>query len=275
MKYTVLGASGFVGRHLASALRDAGHQVITPARDAVTKLVEPLGHVIYCIGLTSDFRTRPFDTMRAHVSVLADVLERADFESLLYLSSTRVYGRSSTGTEETSLTVDVGDPSDLYNISKLAGESLCLSCARSDVRVARLSNVVGDAPDSDNFLFALIREALSGRIELKSDLGSAKDYILLKDVLAVLPQIAASGRDRIYNVGSGVNLRHEEITERLIALTSCSLSVSPRALRFKFPTIDVTRLRLEFDFRPSSVIDALPTLVATYASRRPRCPPQL
>ena len=38
----------------------------------------------------------PFDTIRAHVSVLSEVLEHAEFESLLYLSSTRVYGRSRT-----------------------------------------------------------------------------------------------------------------------------------------------------------------------------------
>ncbi len=158
-------------------------------------LERPLGHVLYCIGLTSDFRSRAYDTTRAHVSVLTEILANADFDSLLYLSSTRVYARSSAGSEQTTLSVDVTDPSDLYNISKLAGESLCRACGRTGVRVARIANIVGYDPDSQNFLPSLIRAALAGRIVLQSDPASAKDYVLLDDVIALLPKIATQGRD--------------------------------------------------------------------------------
>jgi len=33
------------------------------------------GHVIYCIGLTADFRQKPFETIEAHVSKLAEVAQ--------------------------------------------------------------------------------------------------------------------------------------------------------------------------------------------------------
>lgn len=268
MKYTVLGATGFIGRNLASALRCAGHEVFAPARDASTLFEQPLGHVLYCIGLTADFRSKPFETVRAHVSVLTDVLERADFESLVYLSSTRVYGRSAVATEQSLLAIDPADPSDLYNISKLAGESLCLSCNRPGVKIARLSNVIGQDANSENFVFALIREALAGRIELMSDPGSAKDYILLDDVLAVLPLIAATGTARIYNVASGVNLRHQQIIERLVAITGCDLNIQADAPLLSFPPIDVTRIQSEFDFYPASVLDEIPSLVADFSLPR-------
>ena len=265
MKYTVLGATGFIGSHLVRALRDAGHEVYAPAKDDQAIYEHPLGHVLYCIGLTADFRSRPFDTVRAHISVLADVLEKADFDSLVYLSSTRVYARSATGKETVPLAVDVSDPSDLYNLTKLTGESLCRSCNRQNVKVARLSNVIGRDHQSDNFLFALIREAKSGRIELQSDPASAKDYILLDDVVALLPHIAAEGKEWLYNIASGTNIAHRDIVDGLVKLTGCEVAVRSEAPRLSFPEIDIARLRGEFGFSPASILEYLPGLVTEFS----------
>lgn len=264
MNYTVLGATGFIGSHMVRALRDAGHEVYAPAKDDQAIFERPLGHVLYCIGLTADFRSRPFDTVRAHVSVLADVLEKADFDSLVYLSSTRVYARAATGKESASLAVDVSDPSDLYNLTKLTGESLCRSCNRQNVKVARLSNVIGRDHHSENFLFALIREALSGRIELQSDPDSAKDYILLDDVVSLLPRIATEGTGWLYNVASGTNIAHRDIVNALVKVTECEVSVRPDAPRIFFPGVNIDNLRNEFAFYPASLLQAIPDLVAEF-----------
>lgn len=258
---TVLGASGFVGRRLTAVLRATGNEVYAPQRDAADLFGRPLGQVFYCIGLTADFRSKPYDTMRAHVSILTEVLERSDFESLVYLSSTRVYARSESGKESANLTLDAGDPSDLYNVSKLAGELLCRSCGRSAVKVARLSNVVGFAPDSNNFLSALVREAVSGCITLQSDPQSAKDYITLDDTVGLLLRIA-QGNDDLYNVASGINVRHQEIVDRLAGLTGCDVRYVEDAPLFDFPVIDVSRIRSEFAYAPTDVLDTLPELVA-------------
>jgi nucleoside-diphosphate-sugar epimerase len=266
MNYTVLGASGFIGSHLVASLRNAGHEVYAPAKGDRGVFERPLGHVLYCIGLTADFRSRPFDTVHAHVSVLADVLEKADFDSLVYLSSTRVYARSPSGKESVSLAADVADPSDLYNLSKLTGESLCRSCNRLNVKVARLSNVIGRDHQSDNFLFALIREAVNGRIELQSDPDSAKDYILLEDVVSLLPRIATEGKRWLYNVASGTNVRHRDIVAVLAGLTGCEVAVRPDAPRLDFPEIDIAQLRSEFGFAAAPILETLPSLVAQFYS---------
>lgn len=265
MNYTVLGATGFIGSHLIRALRDAGHDVYAPAKDDQTIFERPLGHVLYCIGLTADFRSRPFDTVRAHVSVLADVLEKAAFDSLVYLSSTRVYARSASGKESASLAVDVSDPSDLYNLTKLTGESLCRACNRPNVKVARLSNVIGRDHHSENFLFSLIRDALSGRIELQSDPDSAKDYILLDDVVSLLPRIATEGKEWLYNVASGTNVAHCDIVNVLTKLTRCDVTIYQGAPRLIFPEIDIARLRSEFGFSPASILEYLPGLVTEFS----------
>ena len=91
MKAAVFGAQGFVGRHLTDYLRGAGWEVLALGRGDETWRGQALGHVFYCIGLTADFRTRPFDTLEAHVSLAAEILREAAFDSFLYCSSTRVY----------------------------------------------------------------------------------------------------------------------------------------------------------------------------------------
>lgn len=259
MNFTVLGATGVIGRRLVAQLRAAGHAVYAPPRQTQEWRARPLGHVIYAIGLTADFRARPFETVEAHVSLLSEVLQHADFSSLLYLSSTRVYARAASGREEAALAVQPHDPSDLYNLSKLLGESLCLSCARTGVRVARLSNVVGgDDADSANFLPTLLREARAGRIVLHTSLASAKDYIHIDDVAELLPRITLEGRARLYNVASGTQTSHAQWIEQLVARTGCRVEVSPDAATTTFAPIDISRIRDEFGFAARPVFSALP-----------------
>ena len=64
-QFTVLGARGLIGSRLAASLARDGHEVCTPLRDD-DLTSRSLGHVIYAIGLTSDFRTRTFDTITAN-----------------------------------------------------------------------------------------------------------------------------------------------------------------------------------------------------------------
>lgn len=268
MKFTVFGASGFIGRNLVEYLVGLGHEVFAPARNDTSVFDRPLDHVIYCIGLTADFRRMPFRTVHAHVSFLAEVLEKADFESLLYLSSTRVYSRAADTRETALLSSDPGDPSDLFNLSKLLGESLCLHCRRSGTRVARLSNVVGFDPESENFLTTLIREALSGRILLLTDPASAKDYIGISDVLRVLPQIAIEGQERIYNVASGSNIKNSVLSKRLSDLTGCAIEAITSAPLITFAPISVDRLSQEFMFTPTDPLENLPQLLKAFLSTK-------
>lgn len=257
-RFTVLGASGYIGSRLSQRLQAAGHDVWAPGRDA-DLFDRSLGHVVYCIGLTGDFRERPFDTVEAHVSLLANVLRRGRFDTLLYLSSTRVYLGAERTDETAHLTVQPHDPSHLYNLTKLAGEALCHSSGRTGVRVARLSNVIGPDMDaaSGNFVAMLLRDARAGYVTLQSDPRSAKDYIHIDDVLELLPRIAVAGRAPAYNVASGVQTTHAQWLEWLAAYTGCSVAVQPGAALQQFPSIDVRRLQEEFGFAPRPLANHL------------------
>ena len=270
--FTVLGAQGFVGQALSQWLRARGHEVHTPARQlSPTEISASLrGHVVYCIGLTADFRSRPWDTVDAHVGVLRQLLDKGQFASLTYLSSTRVYLGGDAGHEDAPLKVRPGDPDQLYNLSKLMGESLCHAAHRPEkpVRVVRLSNIVGSDLTSDNFIYTLLREALAtNAIQLNSSLGSAKDYIALEDVTRMLELIAIQGRERCYNLASGRQTRHGEIVRAIVALTGACVSVTPDAPSMDFPAIDIHRLHEEFGFSPQPPLDGLVALLSRHARR--------
>lgn len=260
MKFTILGASGFIGSHLVQHLQQEGHECLTPARGDPALFGEELGHVIYCIGLTADFRQRPFDTVRAHVCLLADVLEKSRFDSLLYLSSTRVYAGAASGDENAPLMAG-----DLYNSSKLTGEVLCFASGRQNVRVARLSNVFGGDFYTDNFLSSVIRDALEKKhVALQGSLGSAKDYVGIQDVVNILPEIALSGRQSLYNVACGDNVSNGLLLEMLAQFTGCTYSAANEAGVTLFPPIHIGRLVQEFDFCPASVLDEMEKLIQQF-----------
>lgn len=250
MNFTVLGGSGFIGRRLVQYLREGGAPVYAPPRqesgdDLDSVLGHELGHVFYCIGLTADFRQRPFDTVETHVCLLRRLLQYGRFDSLTYLSSTRVYLGAASTREDEILPVQSGNADHLYNLSKLMGESLCLHSGRN-ARVVRLSNVYGPDFGSGNFLSAVLREAAAtGRVLFQTAAASAKDYVALDDVVRWLPEIATRGRERIYNLASGSNVSNQEIAAAL-EQAGVQVEFASDAPVWTFPVIETARVRTEF-----------------------------
>lgn len=277
--FTVFGANGFIGQAVTRELRARGESVTLPPRGAEPAALGDMGHVMFCAGVTADFRARPYDTMEAHVALPARILAAGRFDSFLYLSSTRVYDGADTGEETAAIAVEPADPSDLYNLSKLSGEALCLTRPEPAVRVARLSNVygarmfAGDAGGA-SFLADVIGEAVEdGRIALRTHRASAKDYIDVDDVVRALILIAVDGDERIYNVAAGRKTTHGEIAERLSALTGCSVSVPDEAPLVDYPGISIRRIAALFArsgaaWTPATLSDRLDALVAAARETR-------
>ncbi|MFL5981174.1 MAG: NAD-dependent epimerase/dehydratase family protein [Gaiellaceae bacterium] len=261
MRYTVLGATGYIGSHLVAMLERAGAEVLAPSRGS-SGWEADCGRIVYCIGLTGDFRSRPLDTIRAHVSYLADVLERARYESFTYLSSTRVYVDVERAAEDESLHVAPERSDDLYNLSKLVGEALCLRCAGENARVVSLSNVYGDPAPPHTFLSEILESASERQeVVLRDHLDSEKDYVHVDDVVQLLRQISDSGRERIYNVASGANVSNRALLDVVRRETGCRIESNASAPVRRFPPIDTSRISSEFGFRPRSLLAERPSLI--------------
>ncbi|WAI81961.1 MULTISPECIES: NAD-dependent epimerase/dehydratase family protein [Achromobacter] len=263
---TVLGATGFIGRHLVARLRTDGTPCQAPPRHDPGLMTRPLGHVIYAIGLTSDFRSRPLDTVEAHVCLLRSLLAAGNFDSLTYLSSTRVYAGSADTRESATLAVNPNDPSDLYNLSKLMGESLCLHCGRRGAKVARLSNIVGLRDTPDSFIDQLLEEGARGNgITLRTSLSSRKDYLYIDDAVSQILAIAQSeDASGIFNVAHGASVDNREVAHWLQQALGYRCNVAPGSPEWAFAAVDVSRIQALCGVAPRAFSDYFPNFLAQY-----------
>lgn len=264
---TVLGGTGFVGSHIVKKLKELQLPYYVPSRDENLN-DKDLGDVIYCIGLTADFRVKPYETVEAHVCKLTSILNHCNFKSLTYLSSTRVYIRCDGKTVDESATIhiDINDPDELYTLTKLTGERISLSSGKN-VKVVRLSNVIGDDRLSDNFITNIIRQIKFSKSALfYTGPHSAKDYIPVDTATDMLIKIALRGENRIYNVAAGINLSNQLLIELLQKYFKFKYNFVENAREIIFPCINVNRITDEFGYTPSLHIDKLTEIIKNYTN---------
>ena len=235
---TVVGADGFIGRRLLAHLRQLGWDCRAPARDDCDFIrAGDLGTVFYCAGLTADFARRPHDTVHADVGLLNDVLAQADFDALVYLSSTRLYdgtprirrrrGRrghtafARPGAAAPSLRPLEG----ARRVALPPGERRPRPDRPACLRLHRRDD------DADGFLgrlLARLRAPDRGpMLDVDSSAEAARDYVHVDDVLDALVAIASRGTRPLYNVAGGINVANRQLFARLGDLAGCEL----RALR--------------------------------------------
>ncbi|MGL4440386.1 MAG: NAD-dependent epimerase/dehydratase family protein [Bosea sp. (in: a-proteobacteria)] len=268
--HTIFGANGFVGAELMRQLAESGHTARAITRENWPTPGSDLGHVIFTIGMTADFRQRLTETMEAQVVTLHRALTSYRFDSFLYLSSTRVYANAASTSEDSALVARPADPDHVYNISKMAGEALCLAQASQNVRVARLSNLFGVNDTSPTFLNAVVREAAgSGKVRIGQAAQSAKDYLAVEDAASALLAISARGRQRLYNVGSGNNTSHLDIAN-LLRQYGADVSFAPDGPEVVFPPLDVARMRAECPAPQRSLADFVASVFSQPTSQGSR-----
>ncbi|KAF0188187.1 MAG: sugar nucleotide [Desulfobulbaceae bacterium] len=266
LKATIIGGQGFIGRHLTARLLAANWNCHVPDRHADYEKQGEMGHVFYCAGLTADYLRRPFDTIEAHVSLLSRILRTGRFESLVYLSSTRLYDSQPgiLGSEEMPLVFTPTNPRHLYDLSKALGESLCLTTGKGRARIARLSCVYNNHTDDDGFLPGLLRQIIKDQpsyLEVDSSPAFARDYIHLDDVLDALVLIATRGKEGVYNVAGGENIDNETLFATISLASGCRIiplrnDVSPSPAR-----ISIEKMQREFNWHPLSVLNKITSII--------------
>ena len=270
---TIIGGDGFVGRGLAGYLRSTGWQCRIPARsESWPQRGHQLGHIFYCAGLTADYLVRPADTVEAHVSLLAQVLQSDAFESLVYLSSTRLYDSvtvESSASEGSSLCISPLNPRHFYDLTKLTGESICHTMGGGRARVARLACVYDGPDDVAGFLPGILKRLVGVRrgdqISVASSPHFSRDYVHRSDVVVSLVDIAVRGTQPVYNVASGENVSNSDLAALIEARGGRKIFFELDNEPKQPAVVDIQRLRNEFGLCPKTVdqqigpwLDALP-----------------
>ncbi|MEM8662788.1 MAG: NAD-dependent epimerase/dehydratase family protein [Pseudomonadota bacterium] len=265
---TVFGGHGFIGRHVVAALSSEGLNVWVPERSDLADDLSAgirerrLGHVVYAIGLTGDFRTRPADTVEAHAGLLAKLLNATRWDSFLVMSSARIYS-GATSTDEGATLAMRPNGDRLYDLSKMLGEALVLAHPSPAARAVRLSNIFGPGMSETTFLGEVLAQArATGKVTIGEAPTSAKDYLPVVAAAADCAAIALRGTQRLYNVASGTAVSHQTIATLLEDTLGTKVTFAPGGEERRFEPVDIGRLSAEFPRPPRDIEAALKSFFA-------------
>ncbi len=267
MKFTVFGSSGYIGSSLVNKLKSSNIEYSTPdiRKDKITN--ENLGHVVYAIG-EPNFKQEPLKTIDSDVILLKKLLSESNFDSFLYLSSTRVYFNSISTHEDSPLVVEPDNYDNLYNISKIMGETICNISKKQNIRIVRLSNVTGNNFNANIFLSSIIQEAVkTKKITLQTKLDSERDYVFIDDVIDMMIKISLFGKNSIYNIANGENLTNEKIVNKIQDIIKCEVKVIENAKKYSFLPISINRIQDEFNFIPTPVLSKFENIINSYKNK--------
>lgn len=249
----VTGASGFVGRHLVSALTEAGDVAVASSaditdRDAVIdEFAGAQADVVYHLAAQADVGgswDRPIETLRVNAEGTMNVLDAARLcgaQRVVAVTSADLYGKVSEAdmplTEAQPLR-----PVSPYGASKAAADMICVQAGLGyglDVIRVRAFNHLGPG-QSDHFVASAIAsriaraEAEGARIVRVGNLDARRDFTDVRDVVRAYRALMIDGEPgEAYHVCSGRDRSVRELADILIAHSTAdiTLETDPELMR--------------------------------------------
>jgi len=237
MRVLVTGAAGFAGNYAVNEFIQAGHEVVCFDRHATGRrdiVADVTGDLLDEPLLRDTIRTHGIDAclhlagiafvpmgwddphlvmrVNAHgvIALLESFKQEAPEARVLVVTSAEVYGREAHRVvrEDDPLT-----PSNLYAVSKIAADSICLLYARHHnmhVMTARPQNHIGPGQDA-SFAVSAFAERLLALQQLSEphvmhvgNLDSKRDFTDVRDVVRAYRLLIEQGHaGEAYNIASG------------------------------------------------------------------------
>ncbi len=281
----VLGAAGFVGRHLVPALAARGYEVHPRARGQVLAPTLAGGvrltHVVNLAGRTyvPDSWDDPVAFYQDNVVTTAEALRlcRSSGAALVHVSS-YVYGTPQQLPIAETHPLSAFNP---YAHSKILGEAVVdFHRAHLGVRAAvvRPFNLYGPGQDARFVVPTILRQLLDPTLTevAVGDPTPRRDYLYIDDFVALLLAVVSAAATGTYNAGSGGSVSVAELARE--AGRAAAVDKPLRGSGIGRPNeildviADIAHARAELGWRPRvSLIDGLRSMVAaaTPPTRRP------
>ncbi len=278
----VTGAAGFIGTHLVRALLTQGHDVTAVVHthtlpsdlsDRVHTIHADLADAsslsllphsvdaVFHLAILSPREEAPDDAtqcIRVNTLGTANILEYCrtrQVRRLIYSSSIAVYGApdSLPVSEQAPLR-----PDSFYAVSKVAAENLCQRYHKAyglSIACLRYASVYGPGQRPHTVLPLFLQRAASGEPLILFGAGErTQDFVYVKDVVAAnLLALSAESCD-IFNIGSGVGTRMEQLAQtvaQVVGADAASItydtSRTDDGIHFQ---LDIAKARRELGYHP-------------------------
>lgn len=298
MRIIVTGGAGFIGSHIAAALRDDGHKVVVVddlSSGSIANLPAGVSFVQHDLtaartpALIKRLRPEAIVHAAAQVSVSRSTVDPARDARTNVLGTIRLLdGARMAGTPQVVYVTTGGalygeprylpcdeahpiEPISPYGLSKWAGERY-LALLLPGVRrvVLRLSNVFGPRQNAEGeagvvSVFAS-RMIADQPVEIHGDGRQTRDFVYVEDVARAVVRSIGAAEDLTVNIGSGSALCIDElfgVMRDLIGYAREPSFTAPRAADVRHSVLDVTRARDELGW--SAQVDLREGLARTIA----------
>jgi UDP-glucose 4-epimerase len=236
----VLGAGGFLGRHLLKACGAAGipagglssrdldlADAAAPGR--LAERLRPQDVVVFLAARTPD-KGRDSDTLMHNLAMgrtVCAATRRVEVAQLVYASSDAVYPfASALISEETPAA-----PVDLYGAMHRMRELMLSSEAKAPLAVLRLTAIYG-AGDTHNSYGPnrFLRQALGeGRIALFGNGEETRDHLYVDDAVDLILEVAARASTGLLNLASGSSATFRALADMVAARVGRPVEIAPSA----------------------------------------------
>lgn len=246
-KILITGHDGFVGSHLVNFLsknyeiiglskkkqsqRNDIKQIKTDIRKITLKLIPKDIYCIIHLAAITDVKycqNEPTECFDVNVKGTQNLLELARKlnSKFIYMSTSHVYGVP----KKIPITEDhPKNPTSIYSASKLAGEIICESYAKTynmPITILRLFSVYGPNSPAHLVTSRIISQMLSGNLLKLGNLKPKRDFVHIQDVITAIElMLKKSHGFNSYNVGTGRSYSIEEVCKFLEEISKKKLKI--------------------------------------------------
>lgn len=253
----LVGARGFVGRHVHEAAKDAGLDVVDAGREGVDGvgcdlldpdslaacLAEVNPHLVVNLAGAASVAAsweRPAEDFAINATGVLNLLEAVSREApnahVLCVSSAEVYGEPGEG--RSPFTENLAPaPVTPYGAAKASMEALCGQYTRGRglrIAVIRAFNQIGPGQSpafaASGFARQIAAAEATGaeRVELAvGNLAAARDFTDVRDTARAFAEVARGELTGTFNLCSGRALKLEALVEEMAKATPLSIEVKP------------------------------------------------
>lgn len=221
-RLVVVGATGFVGSHVAARARRAGWPVVElSSRDvdlglpssglALAAALEDGDTVVHAAAVVPSRNATDVSRNLLMTQALVDALAGVAIAQLVVVSSDAVYGSESGVVTETSSC----SPDSLHGVMSLAREMVCAEVATPVLTLIRPAAIYGNGDTHNSYgpnRFA--RQVLdSGEVTVFGAGEATRDHVTIDDVTEVIVRAVETRQAGIINVASGQSISFADLAD--------------------------------------------------------------